>query len=162
MKQLKNKMKTTFRLKGTLILTLFFASLMLLSIGCKKTSVTPTEELYQKYFEQNVLNSDFVVSLATDNGSDSTTKYAGWVFRLLKNTYFDGPMTAVKNGVTYTGTWMCNADYGKLTININTPSVPASFLFINREWRFTKKDLPTMELAPWASTAPVVLHMFRQ
>jgi hypothetical protein len=133
-----------------------------LSVGCKKAPVTPTEELYQKYFEQNVLNSNFVVSLATDNGNDSTAKYAGWVFRLLKNTYYDGPMTAVKNGQTYTGTWMCNADYGKLTININSPSVPASFTFLNRDWRFTKKDLPTMELAPWASTAPTVLHMLRQ
>jgi hypothetical protein len=70
-------------------------------------------------------------------------------------------MTAIKNGVTYSGTWACNSDYGKLTINITQPSVPAEIGFLNREWRFTKKDLPVMELAPWGSTAPIVLHMRR-
>jgi hypothetical protein len=37
--------------------------------GCGK-SESPTEDLYQKYFETNVLNSDFIVSLATDNGNN--------------------------------------------------------------------------------------------
>jgi len=150
-----------FLYKWRFVIALFFAIIILLLQGCGKNEVTPTQDLYQQYFEQNVLNSDFKVSLATDNGSDSTLKYEGWVFRLLKNTYFNGPMTAVKNGVTYSGTWECNDDYGKLTININQPTVPASFTFINRQWRFTKKDLPTMQFAPWGSTAPVVLHMTR-
>jgi hypothetical protein len=70
-------------------------------------------------------------------------------------------MTAIKNGQTYSGTWSCTEDYGKLTINITQPSIPASFEFINRAWRFTKKDIPTMELAPWGSTAAIVLHMQR-
>ena len=152
---------TSFVYKWRFVIALFLAVIILMLQGCGKNEVTPTQDLYQQYFEQNVLNSDFKVSLATDNGSDSTAKYAGWVFRLLKNTYFDGPMTAVKNGVAYTGTWQCNEDYGKLTININQPSVPLSFTFLNRQWRFTKKDLPTMQFAPWGSSAPSVLHMTR-
>ena len=150
-----------FMYKWRFMIAVFFALSILLLQGCSKDGVSPTEQLYQKYFEQNVLNSDFRVSLATDNGSDSTAKYVGWVFKLYKNTFFEGPMTAIKNGVTYTGTWQCNEDYGKLTISITQPSVPASFTFLNREWRFTKKDLPTIEFAPWASLAPIVLHMQR-
>ncbi len=152
---------TNFLLKWRFVIAVLFAVAILFLQGCGKGE-SPTEDLYQKYFEQNVLNSDFVVSLATDNGTNLTSQYSGWVFRLLKNTYYDGPMTAVKNGVTYSGTWSSNQDYGKLTINITMPSIPSEINFLNREWRFTKKDLPTMELAPWGSTAPIVLHMQRQ
>lgn len=148
-----------FFYKWRFIIALFFAITILLLQGCGKDGVTPTIALYQKYFEQNVLNNDFRVSLATDNGSDSTATYAGWAFKLLKNTYLDGPMTATKNGITYTGTWKCDEEYATIVILINQPSVPATFTFINREWKFTKKDLPTMEFAPLSSPVPVVLHM---
>ncbi len=151
---------TTFLLKWRFIIAVLFAAAILFLQGCGKGE-SPTEDLYQKYFEQNVLNSDFIVSLATDNGTDLTAQYNGWVFRLLKDTYYNGPMTAVKGGNTYTGTWSSNQDYGKLTINITLPSIPQEITFLNREWRFTKKDLPTMELAPWGNSNPVVLHMRR-
>lgn len=149
-----------FIVKWGFFIALFFAMGILLLQGCKKTE-DPAAQLYEEYFEENVLNSDFVVQLATDNGIDNTAQYNGWVFRLMKNTFYDGPMTAVKAGVTYTGTWACDESYGKLTININQPSVPAEFVFINKSWRFVKKDLPLMELAPWGSTAAQVLHMRR-
>ena len=151
----------SFIYKWRFVIALCMAITMLALQGCKKIVDAAKEDLYKQYFETNVLNRDFKVSLATDNGADSTVRFNGWIFKLLKNTYYDGPMTAIQNGVTYTGTWKCNEDFGKLTIQIDQPSVPASFNFLNREWRFTKKDLPTMELAPWGSTAPVVLHMLR-
>lgn len=151
---------TLFLLKWRFPIAILFAAAILLLQGCKKGE-SPTEDLYKKYFEENVLNSDFVVDLATDNGADITAQYNGWVFRLLKNTYLDGPMTGKKNGVTYTGTWSSNADYSMLTINIKEPSVPPELVFINRQWRFTKKALPIMELAPWGSSDPVKLNMRR-
>ncbi len=147
--------------KWRFLIALFFAAMILLLQSCKKDAPAPTVDLLQQYFEENVLNRDFKVSLATDNGTNLTTQYSGWVFRLLKNTFIDGPMTAANNGQTYSGTWSCTEDYGKLTINITQPSIPAGFPFLNRAWRFTKKDIPTMELAPWGSTAPIVLHMRR-
>lgn len=155
-----NQSFTGFLLKWRFLIAILFAAAILFLQSCGKGE-SPTEDLYQKYFEENVLNSDFVVSKAIDNSTDRTGEYSGWVFRLLKNTYYDGPMTAVKNGVTYTGTWSCTPDYGKLTINITQPSVLPEIAFINREWRFTKKDLPVMELAPWGSSAAIVLHMRR-
>ncbi|RYY71350.1 MAG: hypothetical protein EOO13_03420 [Chitinophagaceae bacterium] len=155
-----NQAINNFILKWGFVIALLFATVILAVQGCKKGD-NPAAQLYEEYFEENVLNSNFVVQLATDNGTDNTSLYSGWVFRLLKNTYYDGPMTAVKNGTTYTGTWSCDQSYGRLTINISQPSVPADFGFINKAWRFTKKDLPVMELAPWGNNLPQVLHMRR-
>jgi hypothetical protein len=70
-------------------------------------------------------------------------------------------MTGTKDGITYSGTWSCNEDYSKLVISLTSPSVPAAFGFINRSWKFTKKALPIMELAPWGTTDPKILHMRR-
>lgn len=151
-----------FLFKWRMLIALLLALAILVVQGCKKDGPAPSQSLYEKYFEENVLNRDFKVSLATDNGSDITAQYSGWLFKLFKDTYYGGPMTAIKSGVTYTGTWASNDDYGKLTILVNQPSLPSGFSFLNREWRFTKKDLPTMELAPWGSSAPLVLHMQRQ
>lgn len=67
-----------------------------------------TRDLLQEYFDNNILNRDFIVKLAKDTSNDITTQYTGQVFRLLKNTNYDGEMTGIKNGVTYRGTWSCN------------------------------------------------------
>jgi len=70
-------------------------------------------------------------------------------------------MTAIKNGTTYTGTWSCNEDFSKLTISLTQPTTPAEFVFLNRAWKFTKKAVPVMELAPWGNLNPQVLNMER-
>jgi hypothetical protein len=142
------------------IIALLFA-VLLLAVSCKKAQDKITQDLLQQYFESNILNRDFIVKLATDNSTDLTSQYDGYVFRLLKNTNYDGPMTGIKNGVTYNGTWNTNEDFSKLTISLTLPSIPAEFIFLNRGWRFTKKAVPVMELAPWGNTDPIVLHMER-
>ena len=138
-------------------------SMLLLVSGCKKNTATNpvTENVLEQYFEVNILNRDFKVVLATDNGADLTSNYDGYLFRLLKNTYYDGPMTGTKNGVVFTGTWSTNDDFSKLNITIDHPTPPASFSFLNRAWRFTRKAVPVMELAPWGTTDAKVLHMER-
>lgn len=144
------------------VVALMLSAVILFLNGCSKNDINNiTENTLEQYFEQNVLNRDFVVELATDTGNNITANYNGYTFRLLKNTLYDGPMTGVKNGVTYTGTWSSNDDYSKLVINITQPSVPSEFIFINRAWRFVSKDLPLMQLSPWGSTDPKVLHMRR-
>lgn len=138
-------------------IALLFALAILALQGCEKIK----EELAKDYFEDNVLDRDFIIDRATNDTADITTQFAGWVFRLRKNTYTDGPMTATKSGVMHTGTWLLTENYGKLTININQPSVPAGFEYLNRSWRFTEKSLPVLKFAPWGSSAPHVLHMRR-
>ena len=85
MKELK-PFVTSFLLKWRFLIAILFAAAILFLQGCGK-SESPTEDLYQKYFETNVLNSDFIVSLATDNGNNLTGQYDGWVFKLLKNNF---------------------------------------------------------------------------
>jgi len=138
-----------------------FIALILLATSCKKVKDEITQDILQEYFDNNILNRDFIVKLAKDTANDITTRYTGQVFRLLKNTNYDGEMTGIKNGITYRGTWSCNEDFSKLTINIISPTPPAEFTFLNRSWKFTKKAVPVMELAPWGSLDPKVLHMER-
>jgi hypothetical protein len=142
---------------------IFFAALCILIFfnGCSKSSVVEAAKTsyLEQQFEDNFLYKNFRVYLATDNGTDLTPQYAGYTFVMFKNTYYDGPVTATKNSVVFNGTWSSNADYSKLVIAL--PSTPAEFIFMNREWKFTKKSLPVMEMAPWGSLEPKVLHLER-
>lgn len=135
---------------------------MLLLLGCKKTIDNVSQDTFQDYFEDNILNKTFIVELAKDTANIRTTEFTDYKFILTKTTsYYDGPMTGTKNGITYTGTWTSNEDYSKLIINLNSPAPPTSFQFLNRSWRFTRKSLPIMELAPWGTVDPKILHMRR-
>lgn len=131
--------------------------------GCKKVAqnlLTVTD--LQRYFDQEVLNKNFVVDLATDGTQTKTSEYAGYQFVLYRtNSYIDGPMIGFKNNDTIRGTWTSNDDYGFLTINLVNPTPPSSFEFLNRKWRFVRKNLPLMELAPYGTTDPKVLNMRR-
>lgn len=148
--------------RSRFIIAIICAAILLLS-GCKKPTINDISvNTLQAYFETNILNKDFVVDLAKDGTVDKTGDYAGYTFLLTKTTsYFEGPMKATKGGQIYTGTWSSNDDYSKLIITINTPSIPAEFIFLNRAWRFVKKDLPVMQLSPWGSTDPKLLYMRR-
>ncbi len=139
-----------------LILLLF----LLISSSCKKDGTTSANPLLEQYFETNVLNRNFIVSLASRNDTDLTSDYNGYVFVLLKTDDLHGALTATSNGVSYTGSWSSNDDYSELIITL--PATPTAFNFLTREWRFTSKSFPTMELAPWGSTENLILHMYRQ
>lgn len=121
---------------------------------------TGTNPLLEQYFETNILNQNFIINYASNNGTDITANYNGYLFKMLKTDYYHGPAQVIKGANTYTGTWSSNSDYSKLVITL--PSTPSELIFLTREWRFTKKALPQMELAPWGSTEPLVLHMLRQ
>jgi hypothetical protein len=156
---LKNESMPVIIYKSRFIIAIAFATLLLLLTGCKKAIEQKQQDILQQYFEENILNRDFKVKLATDNGTDLTAQFDGFTYRLTKNTLLDGPMTATNSLFTFTGTWSSNADYSKLTINL--PTTIPSFSFLNREWRFAKKAIPVMELSPWGTTEPKVLHMER-
>jgi hypothetical protein len=141
---------------------LFLCACILLLAGCKKTIESINQNTLQKFFEENILNRTFIVDLAKDTAVDKTSIYTGYEFILTKgSSYTGGPMTGIKNGITYSGTWSTDSAYSKLDILLNYPSVPTEFIFINRVWKFTKKSLPIMELAPWGTADPKVLNMRR-
>lgn len=75
--------------------------------------------------------------------------YSGYSFKLLKNTYYDGPFEARVNSVLYTGTRQCNEDYSKLTLNLGgTGSLDR--VRLNR--KFKSKSTGSPELIPWFNT----------
>lgn len=152
-----------FLYRSRFIIAVIFAAILLLNSGCKKLAAAAgSRSAMESLFEENILNRNFVVKLATDNGTDLTSQFTGYNFILTKTTsYYEGPMTGTKAGTVYTGTWLCNEDFSKLTISITLPNTPSEFNFINRSWKFTKKAFPVMELGPWGSSEPKVLHMER-
>lgn len=158
--KLEKVISSSFR--SRLIIAIAGALIIFLS-GCKKSIISQSQtSILEAYFAENVLNKNFIVDLATDNGTDLTSQYTGYTFVLTKTTsYYSGPLTGTKGSANYTGTWESNSDYSKLIISLTTPSVPAEFIFLNRSWKFTKKSIPVLELAPWGSTDPKVLHMKR-
>jgi len=121
---------------------------------------TGTSPTLEQYFEANVLNQNFIINLATNNGVDITSQYSGYTFKMLKTDYYHGPTEIKKGATAYAGTWSSNSDYSKLVLTL--PGTPPEFAFLNREWRFTKKNLSQLELAPWGTTEPLVLHMVKQ
>lgn len=149
--------------KSKLIIAVVLAALLLYCSSCKKLAAAAgNQSALESLFEENILNRNFIVNLATDTAVDITSKFSGYNFILTKtNSYYEGPMTATKSSQVFTGTWSCNEDFSKLTINIIQPSVPDGFEFLNRSWKFTRKAFPVMELAPWGTTDPKVLHMQR-
>jgi hypothetical protein len=138
------------------------AIVMIASTGCKKMVESIARNQAEAYFEDNIMGKDFKVLSAMNDTTDLTSLYEGFTFRLYKTTYYNGPMIATRNGVTYNGTWQCTEDYGKLTIQIDHPDPQVSgFYFLNRSWRFVRKIVPLLELAPWGTTQPHKLYMLR-
>ena len=142
------------------LVTFIFLVSMLGSFSCKKTLQNLDQSILQKYFEQYVIGSDFVVTLAKDSTSDFTSQYNGYKFVLLETDPYHGPLKATLGSNAYYGTWQTNSDYSKLIISL--PDSITGFPFLSRSWRFTKKENPTLQLAPWGSSDPVVLYMTRQ
>ena len=145
--------------KSRFIIAIVLAVILLLSSCSKSALIEQNRSVLEQYFESNILNKDFTVHLALDNGANLTNQFSGYTFKLTKNTLLEGPMTATNSTDIYTGTWSCNDDYSKLVITL--PATVTAFGFINREWRFTKKTFPILELAPWGTTEPKILHMER-
>lgn len=148
--------------RGRFFIALLVA-LILLSSSCKKLRAAMGDEnALRDYFDSEIINRTFIVELATDSSTDITSRYAGYKFILSRtSSYIDGPMIGFNTTDTIRGTWTSSSDYGFLTIALNQPNVPSSFVFINRKWRFVRKDVPLMQLAPYGTTDPKVLNMRR-
>jgi hypothetical protein len=152
----------SFRYKVRFIIAIICAAFLLILSSCTKPTVN--NPLVESFFVSNVFNRNFIIQYASDSSIDITSQYANDTFVLKTQTdtsYFNGPIIGSQNGTIYTGTWSSNSDYSELIINLTTPSIPTQFNFLNRAWRFTKKDIPVLQLAPWGSDDPKVLYMQR-
>lgn len=133
--------------------------LLVVGLGaCKKEKNSGTQA--EKLFEQNILHRPFVVDLAEEDGRNITATFRGYHFILMKTDYYHGPLRAIHDGSVITGSWSTNDDFSKLVIEL--PAGTAQFDFLSTSWRFTKKGLPVMKLAPWGAASNKVLHMRRE
>jgi hypothetical protein len=136
------------------ILFVLLGLLLCVGSGCKKRKEKIEAKVFEpsflnKYFEDNILNRDITISLAKFEGRDTTPMYSGYVFKLLKDTYYQGPFEARFNDSTYTGTWQTNDDYSKLILDIKKTG-PLKWVSIS--WKFTSKTTSSLELVPWFNT----------
>ena len=137
---------------------LFFLIPMLFLFSCNKEKNTATAQ--EKLFENSILNQHFIVSFADDHGTILTSNYSGYTFILSKTDYYHGSMKAIKSGISYTGTWSTNNDYGKLIITL--PDAKAELKFLSREWRFKSKSFSILKLAPWGEGDGINVHMSKE
>src|SRR5215212_1398799 len=63
MKPIKENMPA-FLFRWRFLIAILISLTLLLIHGCKKKETTPIQDTYQQYFEQNVLNRDYIVELA--------------------------------------------------------------------------------------------------
>ena len=133
---------------GSVIVCLIVA---VLALSCKKKIEEKVFEpsFLNKFMEDNILNRDFTITEARFEGRDTTAMYNGYVFKLLKNTYYDGPFEARRNGNTYTGTWQSNDDYSKLILDIK---VNDTLRWVSLTWKFKSKTQTSLEIIPWFNT----------
>lgn len=135
------------------------AVLILFLCGCKKIVENTQMDIAQQYFKNNILNSDFIIDSAYNNGTDITSRFTGFTIKLLEGTDLtSGVITAKKADSTISGTWLATEQYGKLTVVFTAP--PNGFEFLNRSWRFLEKNLPVMKLAPWGMPNPAVTRLY--
>ena len=155
--------KTKISLRNILIIILFGFTLLTLS-NCKKLELlSGSQSAMEQFFASNILDKNFIISFASDSTANITNTFSGYAFKFSKTTsFYEGTITAAKTGTNFTGTWSTNSDFSKLIINLTTPTIPTELVFLNRAWKFTKKDLELMILAPWYNDGPKVLNIKKQ
>jgi hypothetical protein len=124
--------------------------------NCSKSDSSPAPVDPINFFDNNFINKDLIIHLATDNGTTITSQYNGYILRFAKNAATSGSVSISNTLVSYPGTWTTTADHTTVTIVMPTP--PNEFAFLNRQWKFTHYSIPIMELAPVASGDNKVLH----
>ena len=138
--------------KGKLFTIILAVSVF--SGACKKKEEIIAAKAYEpstlnQFFETYILNKDIRITVAKFEGRDTTAMYGDYVFKLYKNTYYDGPFEARNSTDTFTGTWVSNDDYSKLILDIAGTS---ALDWVSIDWKFKSKSTTTLELVPWFNT----------
>lgn len=95
-------------MKTTALALLFAATLVFTS--CDPSANVPANT------GQVATSGTWRVTLFTDSGNNETSNYSGYTFSFSTG----GTITAVKNGVTKTGTWSINTSSNKFNIDLGS------------------------------------------
>jgi hypothetical protein len=110
-----------------------------LLIICFGISISSCKKLVQKQEENEAIeiitNGVWTVQQYTENGTDITSSFSGYVFQFKQ----DGTVVGTKDSVSTTGTW--SADVNNYTITSNFPSVGNPLNRLNSVWKITDSSL---------------------
>jgi hypothetical protein len=122
-----------------------FTGAAVLSSCTKGDDNSATNASSQQYFSTNVVNHDFAVLMATDNGTDITANYNGINFRFADTATLAGTATASNSLLTVHGTWTVDAAYDKITFSFPTTTL-TSLSFMNKQWQFMNRNSQAIDL----------------
>lgn len=129
------------------------ALIWMLWASCSKEKIAEDKayepDTMQAFFETYILGKDIRVTTAKFEGRDTTAMLSPYTFRLHKNTYYDGPFSAVNGSDTFWGSWQSNSDYSKLILDVRQNS---ALDWISISWKFKSKTISSLELIPWFDT----------
>ena len=129
--------------KFVLAAILFFSGIVLFT-SCKKDENNNTPSWPGN---QILIDKDFLVSYAKDNGGNITANYAGYTFRFAgPPSLLTGTATVTNTLLTITGTWTMTAGRDRITFAFPTNLFP-ELSYMNKTWIVTN-----------ATANPVVLN----
>lgn len=115
----------------------FLAVLSVFSMAssCSKDDVTPTTNI-----PAIIVQGNWRVTLYNENGVDKLSQFTGYTF-----TFASGVVTAVKNGVTVTGTYRTAIDSNKIKFYLDFGTV-SQFNELNEDWEILEETSTKIRL----------------
>jgi len=132
-------------MKNLIILISCFALTFTSCTKDDKTTVTPTGST----ISAATPGTGWSVTLFTEPGENKTSNYTGYTFDFAA----DGTMTAVKGGVTVTGTWRQYPDDGKTKFAITLSTTDIRLMELNDAWELVSKSASFISLKDDNSTS---------
>ncbi len=124
-------------MKNLIILISCFALIFSSCTKEDKTTVTPGSTI-----STATPGTGWSLTLFTEPGENKTSHFAGYTFDFAA----DGTMTAVKGGMTVTGTWKQYPDDGKTKFAITLSTTDVRLMELNDAWELVSKSASFISL----------------
>ncbi|MBS1975688.1 MAG: hypothetical protein JST13_15175, partial [Bacteroidetes bacterium] len=110
---------------------LFYSLLAVSTFSCKKLV-----QQQERNAAMNIItNGVWYVTLYSENGTDITSSFSGYVFQFKQ----DGTVVGTKDSVSITGTWAANIN--DHTITSNFPNASSPLVKLNGVWKITDSSV---------------------
>ena len=110
---------------------LFYILFIIISVSCKKL----VQQQEENAAINIITNGVWYVKVYTENGTDITSSFSGYVFQFKQ----DGTVLGIKDSVSVTGTWA--ADINNYTITSNFPGATNPLVKLNGVWKITDSSI---------------------
>lgn len=143
-------------MKLKIILPVILISIVVIAVSCSKSSGGGSADTIASVITQG----SWTIHMYLNETKDETANYSGYVFTFNSN----GSVSAVKSGVTTTGTWTEVVDSGKrkFILKWNGGGIPVLLLQIEEDWVLKAKSSTLVELLNQTATNNDELHFIKQ